>query len=475
MSATELAKAIAGEAWTSEGAYETLRELCDRFGHRFAGSAGEAAAAAFMADRFRDAGLTNVNLERFAYLGWVRGSEQIDVLSPVTASVRGLALPYCPAGVWEAELRSVGDGEADSYAAAGADEGALRGMIVLSAAETSGRAGRPSSHRRDKYMRAVHAGAAAFLYVNQNPGDMPVTGGLEGGGVHPAPIPGLSLGFETGAYLLRLLERGPVRLRLKVAASFPDVESANVVAELAADPNSPTRNEVVLVGGHLDSHDIAPGALDNGAGVVVIAEAARILAQVTRARGRGFDRTIRFVLFGAEEIGLLGSYEYVSRHRESLASLRFMLNLDTTGRGAAGSESIIVTGVPELVPWFRAFATDHAYRLPVHDRFTSSSDHFPFAMAGVPSANVGTEETTASSQGLVGRGWGHTTADTFDKANPKGLQSASMVAAWVLARVADAPDWPARHRTPEEVEGQLSASGMLEDLTASGRWPAARS
>lgn len=470
----DLARAIAGEAWTSEGAYDTLRELCDRFGHRFAGSPGEAAAADYMAGRFRAAGLSNVHHERFGYLGWVRGSDRIDVLAPVTATVRGLALPYCPAGEWEAEVRSVGDGEADSYAAAGASDGALRGAIVLSAAETTGSIGRPSSHRRDKYMRAVQAGAAAFLYVNQNPGDMPVTGGLEGGGSHPAPIPGLSLGFETGAYLLRLLGRGPVRLRLRVEATFPHVASSNVVAELPADPESSHRDEIVLAGGHLDSHDIAPGALDNGAGVVVIAEAARILAKVTRARGRGLARTVRFVLFGAEEIGLLGSCEYVERHRDALDRFRLMLNLDTTGRGAAGTESIIVSGIPDLVPWFRDLSARHAYRLEVQNRFTSSSDHFPFAMAGVPSANVGTSETTAAAQGLVGRGWGHTTADTFDKANAKGLQSASMVVAWVLAAAAEATDWPSTRQSPAEVEARLQASGMLDGLMASGRWPAKR-
>jgi Zn-dependent M28 family amino/carboxypeptidase len=474
MAGIDLAKAIAGEAWTSEAAYNTLREMCDRFGHRFAGSAGEAAAADFMAGRFRDAGLADVHLERFGYLGWVRGRDHIEVVEPVATTVRGLALPYCPSGEWEAEVRSVGDGEVDAYATAGVAEGALRGRIVLCAAESSGRGGKPSSHRRDKYMRAVHAGATGFLYVNQNAGDLPVTGGLEGGGSHPAPIPGLSLGFETGAYLARLLDRATLRLRLRVDATFPQVESSNVVAELPADPASPHRHEVVLAGGHLDSHDIAPGALDNGAGVVVIAEAARILATVTRARGRGLTRTVRFVLFGAEEIGLLGSYEYVGKHRDALDHIRLMVNLDTTGRGAAGSESIIVSGIPALVPWFRDLSARHAYRLEVHDRFTSSSDHFPFAMAGVPSANLGTTETTAAAQGLVGRGWGHTVADTFDKANPKGLQSASMVAAWVLAAAAEATDWPVTRQSAHEIESQLRATGALDELVASGRWPSKR-
>jgi hypothetical protein len=74
----------------------------------------------------------------------------------------------------------------------------------------------------------------------------------------------------------------------------------------------------------------------------------------------------------------------------------------------------------------------------------------------------------------VGRGWGHTPADTFDKANPKSLQSAAMVAARVVLRVAEAPDWPARRRTTEEVERQLAQAGMLEGLKRSGRWPPPR-
>ena len=156
-----------------------------------------------------------------------------------------------------------------------------------------------------------------------------------------------------------------------------------------------------------------------------------------------------------------------------LAVLSFLL-LTSTGRGAAGSESIIVSGIADLVPWFKHLSARHAYRLEVQDRFTSSSDHFSFAMAGVPSANVGTSETTAAAQGLVGRGWGHTVADTFDKANPKGLQSASMVAAWVLAAAADATDWPVTRQSPAEIEAQLRATGMLDELVASGRWPSKR-
>jgi hypothetical protein len=470
-----LDKAVLGEIWTSEAAYATLGELCDTFGHRFAGSPGERGAAAFLQERLRQYGLEGVAAEPFRYVGWVRGAEVLEVTAPLRQTFRALALPYCPAAVVEAPLRWVGDGEADDYARAGAAEGALRGTVVMTAAETSGRGNRASSHRRDKYTRAVEAGGAAYLYVNQNPGDMPITGGLPGGGKGPAPIPGVGLTFETGELLRRMVERGPVALRLETTASFPEVESSNVYADLPADPASPHRDEIVLAGGHYDSHDIAPGALDNGAGTMVALEAARALAAVARARGRGFARTLRFCFFAAEEIGLLGSWEYVRRHAAELDRVRFMLNLDTTGRGSPGTESLSVTGLPELVPFFQAMSGAMGYRFPVRDHFTSASDHFPFAMNGVPSGGIGTTElAAAAAHGLVGRGWGHTPADTFDKANSKSLQSAAMVTARILLRVAEAGDWPARRRRTDEVEQQLSQAGLLDGLKRSGRWPPPR-
>ena len=471
----DLDKRLLGEIWTSETAYENLRALCDTFGHRFAGSPGERGAAGFLQDKLREAGLEAVEAESFRYLGWVRGTESLDVISPMSQSLRSLALPYSPTGEVEAELRWAGDGEADDYAKAGAAEGKLRGTIVMTAAETAPRFGQRASHRRDKYMRAVEAGAVAYLYVNQNPGDMPITGGLPGGGTSAAPIPGLGLTYETGHYLNRLLEGGDVQLRLRVTASFPEVESSNVYADLPADPASASRDELVIAGGHYDSHDISTGALDNGAGTVVTLEAARALAAVAQQRGRGFARRLRFCFFGAEEIGLLGSWEYVRRHASEMDRLRFMLNLDTTGRGAPGTESLAVTGLPELVPFFETMTKTMGYPVPLRDRFSSASDHFPFAMNGIPNASVTTTELAATAaMGLVGRGWGHTPADTFDKANSKSLQTATMVAARVLLRVAEATDWPGRRRSTDDVESQLRDAGLLEDLVRSGRWPAPR-
>ena len=279
-----LDKAIIGDIYRSHTAYERLVELCDSCGPRFAGTAGEQRAATLLAQWLAEAGLAQVQREPFGYLGWRRGESRLEIVQPTAYSLAALALPHCPPGDIEAELCSVGGGEADDYRAAGAADGRLQGKVLLCAAESSGPSGQPPSHRRLKYGRAVTAGAAAFLYYNQNPGGLAVTGSLATR--KPAPIPGLGLAYEDGATLLRLLERGPVRVRLHVTAAFPEVESANVLADLPADPTSPHGDELLLAGAHYDSHDIAPGALDNGTGVVIILEAARALAAAYRAAGR---------------------------------------------------------------------------------------------------------------------------------------------------------------------------------------------
>ena len=464
-----LDKAVAGEVWTSPVAYERLAQLCDTCGPRFAGTAGEQQAADLLMGWLRAAGLSDVHREPFPYVGWQRGSTRLEVIAPTQRPVAALALPYCPSGHIEAELCSVGEGEADDYAAAGAESGQLRGKMVLCAAESSSAPGRRTSHRRVKYSRAVDAGAVAFFYYNQNPGALAVTGSLASG--KPAAIPGLGLAYEDGAMLLRLVQQGPVRMHLAVSAKFPEAESANVVADLPADPASPSRHELIVAGGHYDSHDISPGAVDNGSGTVIVLEAARALAAVHRAAGHGPQRRLRFCFFAAEEIGLLGSWNYVRRHADDLSQSRFMLNVDAVGRGQPGSESLTLVGCPDLAPYLSEQYEAAGARLKVRERSSTASDHFPFVVQGIPAGMLGSTEPPSAASGLVGRGWGHTIADTVDKARPESLQSAATFTARLLLRAANDPDWPGQQRSPQEVEAELEEAGHLAELRQVGRWP----
>jgi Zn-dependent M28 family amino/carboxypeptidase len=147
-----------------------------------------------------------------------------------------------------------------------------------------------------------------------------------------------------------------------------------------------------------------------------------------------------------------------------------MLNLDGAGQGGGGSEVMSLTGTPELAPFFSALAEEFTYKFDVVDRFAGHSDHFPFTLAGVPAGGIASRD---ARQGMIGRGWGHTEADTVDKVSPRGLQMAAILTARVLVRLSVTPDvaWPGRHRTPEELRQQVEENDYTESLTRSRRLP----
>jgi hypothetical protein len=91
-------RALCGEIWTAQTAWETLVRLCEDYGSRFAGTPGEARAAEFLAARLHDYGLQDVRVEPFTFNGWQRGPAQLQVLAPDPRALPCLALPYCAHG-----------------------------------------------------------------------------------------------------------------------------------------------------------------------------------------------------------------------------------------------------------------------------------------------------------------------------------------------------------------------------------------
>ena len=456
-----LERHLIGDIWTSDEPWLNLLHLCDDLGSRWAGSESEHRAGEFLRSKLVAYGLERVRLEPVRFGAWERGEATLRLTAPREKDFTCVALPYSPAGEIEAELLDVGEGEEEDFARLGEQ---VRGKVALCAAETNP-TGRPAgklSHRSDKLRRAVDAGAAAFIFVNQNPGLLHITGGIGGPGGEPAAIISVGVSWETGAAIGRLAEKGdgPARVRIKTGGRFFENESYNVVGEI---PGAARPDELVIAGAHYDGHDISQGALDDGAGTVVCLEAARVLAALPR---EAIGRTIRFVLYCGEEVGLFGSWAYTAAHEDEAGRTRFMLNLDTAGRGKGGAESLALTGAPDLVPYFKAHAGATKYDFDVRHSFNSHSDHFPYALRGIPTATLNSPDNTHS---LIGRGWGHTEADTVDKATLRGLQMATMVAARLLLRVVRDDDFPGRRRSRDEVMEQVREAGLEDPLRRAGR------
>lgn len=445
---------ITGEAMVSDEAVAVLRALCEDYGSRFAGSRQARRAADFLAGSMREVGLSKVRLETFRFLGWERRRRPtLLAVAPRRVSFEAIALPYSPAtparGV-EGELVNLGAGLPEDFARA---RRRLKGRVVLASSESPAYYHR-WVHRAEKYARAVKAGAAAFIFMNHHEGLLAPTGALRFN--RRGEIPGLGVARETGLKLLRLGEGGPVRLRIVTHDRTFRATGRNVVGEL---PGTERPREMIVVGGHYDGHDISQAAGDNASGIAAILEAARLLAPHAGL----LRRTVRFVCFDAEEIGLLGGHAYVRRHAGEMPRVRLMVNADSVGRGRG--KGFNFQGWEEAKERLSATASQMREDVAFQSRPHPYSDHFPFMVAGVPVC------TLASPPGDPGRGFGHTAADTLDKVARADLREAAALLARTIIRFANDRRWALRHKTPAEIKAVLNRYELIDVMKAEGTLP----
>lgn len=428
---------IMGDVYTSSEVMDNLVVLCDDFGSRFGGTEGEKQAAEFMRDKFIEYGLSNVRLEPVPYIGWRRGSVELEIISPIQKTVSCITLPLSPPADLEGSIIDLGDGAVPKY-----DERAneIKGNIVMANSEIRPAGSKRWIHRGEKFGRSLMAGASGFIFVNHYPGYGPATGGI--GHKGEALIPGISVSMEDGAFISRLIERhGEVKIRLKSSDKSEPMTSWNVVGEL---PGTTHPDEVIMLGSHYDGHDISQGAIDPASGAVAVAEAARALAQY----GKDLPRTVRFVLWGVEEIGLLGSYHYAAQHADELDNMRFYLNMD--GAGGVNEKGIMLNEWPELAPLFQDWSKEMKLPYNVGQSVNAFSDHYPFMLQGVPTGGMQQVGGTRT-----GRGYGHTHYDTLDKANITSLREAAVLAARLAMRLSHTEEWPVARRSQEAVTAVL--------------------
>ncbi len=438
----DLDKRIFGEVYGSTETMDNLVVLCDDYNSRWPGSGDDLKACEYMAGKLEEYGLEDVHLEPLTLPGWNRGSSSLVVTSPVEREIPCIALPHSASGSIEADLVFLGDGPVDVYEKRREE---IEGNVVMVTSRTP--AGRTRSlHRNEKFQRSVLAGAEGWIFMNHYPTYGPPTGGIS------PIIPSLGVSYEDGCYLTRLLKRkGEVKVKIETECKNIDVESYNVVADIPASEEG----EKVIYGGHYDGHDIAVGALDDATGAVCVMEVARVLAK----ERENLKRSIRFILFAAEEIGLYGSRAYVAEHEDEMGDVRFMLNFD--GAGRAGRQGFGLHGWPDLEPFFEEVAGTVGVDIPISQGVSPYSDHWPFLLKGVPTSGMGDPEE-ARRRG--GRGYGHTMHDTVDKANLRAQRECVANSALAAVRILNADDWPVVHRDQEEIERLVHGRGYDETL-----------
>lgn len=442
----EIDRQIVADLYLSRGGAEFVETIVERFGARFGGSDQERAAAEFIQERLRSYGIAKASREGFGCLGWTRQPVRLTVTQPVLREVECIALPFCPPGQVEAPLVNLGDGDPQTYAD---NRERLRGAIAMVSTATP-RFYHRGMHRGEKLGRALEAGAIGFIWMRGEPGGLPETGSARFN--RACEVPAISVSYETGQELIRAGRQGEkVRLRIESHCQVAPTTSYNVVGELtgAAKPD-----EVIVVGGHYDGHDISQSANDNAAGTAVVMEAARALAP---HRGE-LRRTVRFVAFAQEEMGLIGADQYVRAH--AAENFVFMLNLDGAGRGTRGA--LALQNWPEATSFFKNLLREmYDGQVAVGDSPGLYSDMYPFAAAGFPAASYTSADPVS---GGAPRGWGHTYWDSVDKLNPRALQTDSILVARLVLRLATMDQVPLARKRPADLGARLKEMGLDQVL-----------
>lgn len=299
-------------------AYALIESLTTEVGPRLGGTEAEARARDWAAAELESLGFENVRVEPFAMEGWVRGRERAEVLGdnaqPLYITALGGSVATPEDGLEGAVVRFE-----NLLALKSAAEGSLEGKIAfidqqLYRTQDGSGYGTVVPIRRDGASEAAKKGAIAVVIrsVGTDEHRFPHTGQMRYA-EDVARIPAGALSNPDADQLARLLERGPTRLKLVLTPAFTGtVTSGNVIGEIVGRERP---EEIVLLGAHLDSWDLGTGAVDDGAGVGIVTAAAKLVAD----RAGKPRRTIRVVLFGAEEVGLKGAFAYAKQHAESLS------------------------------------------------------------------------------------------------------------------------------------------------------------
>ena len=438
---------LGGQAMLAGKAYEYDRHLADDIGPRLTGSANYVKAAEWATGEFKRLGLANVHRESWEIPAtWE--PESLATARILVPHEQRLHLesegwsPSTPPGGVRGNVFYLKDLSVDSVKA-NAEQ--IKGAVVLLDGESL------MSHISEGFGKVFDAlnligteGAKGVLLglgtTNNAPDMIGVTNFI--GTIANAPTG--NVGAEDTLLLRRLLDRGKVEVEFSFQNRIREhVPVDNVVAEIqGSDP----KGEYIVIGGHLDSWHPGTGAQDNGTG----AASVLAVAEAIKAAGITPRRSIRFVLFGGEEEGTIGSIRYVHAHAAELANCAGVFITDTGAEAPTGwytfgrkDEADALAAInPILSSLGAAGVTDDG-------ELTFETDHAPFLVQGVPAFVLWTPIDKYMQLH-------HKPSDTFDKVNQRDLNLGVATVAVTAYAFADASN-ALKHYSAKEVEDQLKA------------------
>ena len=452
---------INAEVQQNSKAYATLKYATETIGHRLTGSVNGSKAEAYAYNLLKSYGFKNVRYQPFEVESWSRGSLTVKIGNNLSnlQPVKSVSLAHSPVAADVAlEVVDMGNGLDEDYAK---DPSKVAGKIALVylGVLPGSKPGTPSLHRSEKTAIATKYGAKGIIVINTAAGGILLTGTASVTG-KLIPIPAVCISKEDGLAFKEALLKEQQFASINMTNFSGLIKARNVVVTIKG---SDLPKEKIVVGGHLDSWDLATGAMDNGIGSFSVLDMARTFKALKLQPAR----TIDFVMFMGEEEGLLGSRAYVdaSIKDKSIDQIRYMLNYDMTNdpKGYHTSDA----DSKELFESIGKIANqlDSNFKNTFSVGAGLHSDHQPFMLHGVP--------TGGGAGGSLPKGAGpcyHADCDVFSLVEDKGMRNTVRFNTMLLYGVADSKELKAKHFTDEETRLFLIKNNLKEPLTIAGEW-----
>ncbi len=445
------------EVQTSSRAYPTLKDAIDKIGHRLTGSANGEKAEEYAYNLLKSYGY-DVKYQPFEVESWSRKTLKTSVGTGNNLSeVKSVSLAHSPVEAsLTGQLVDMGNGLGADYTA---NPGKAKGKIVLVYLGIRPGTTGTNLHRSEKAALAITNGATGIIIYNTVPGGVLLTGTASVTG-KLIPIPAVCIGLEDGQILSNRLKKESLNAHIEMTNFSGMIKARNVIATLKG---TSLPNEKIVVGGHLDSWDLATGAIDNGIGSFSVMDMARTFS-VLKLKPK---RTIEFMLFMGEEQGLLGSNAYVENALKdgSINTIRYMLNYDMTNdpKGYATSNDAskdLFQGIGKM-----AAAIDTSFKNLYSTGAGLHSDHEPFMLQGI-SVGGAAGGTLPNNSGRCY----HADCDNFDLVDEQGMKNTVRFNAMLIYGLASSNTLDAKRLTDTETRDYLLKNNLKEALKIAGDW-----
>lgn len=315
----QTAKQLIQTALNSELGYQIVESLTTEIGPRLGGSEAEKRARDWGLELGKELGFDKASIEEFTMPFWDRGHLHISLTSPYQQELYGSALGGSAPSKQDINADVVYF--RDIHALAEVKSGALKGKIAfvdgepMVKSQTGAGYSQANMRRRSGWQHAERGDASALVVrsVGSDSHRFPHTGMMSKDEDKWASIPVIAISNPDADHMRRLhnLDK-PLSISLHSESKWQgEVSSGNVILDIVG---SEKPEEIVLIGGHLDSWDLGTGAVDDGAGIAITTAAAALIGNLPKRP----KRTIRVVMFGAEEVGLLGAFAYAKQHEANL-------------------------------------------------------------------------------------------------------------------------------------------------------------